>query len=1051
MTCSTAIRAVFLATVMGLCAPAFADDTAGTDGGKPVAVSTQTDQTHTQNDTDLGFQTGADADQDAPIGVTTGSQARPVSAIDDVPEEAMAIAHIDITVETKHFSVRSRRTATGGVLLEADPIFTHLKGKVSIEGTVLSYLRYQDGANLAIDMATGAASINGQVRGFLPGWKAREVADTWLGPNAIAFLTGTEPKEDSVGRWMFTLSDQLRPQFDLDLWIEGEQITNPALEPRTIGPVLLIPLEEVTTALGHTLERLDGNVVSVRRLQDSATILLNLSNGLVAVNNTPRGVTPNISFADPETLLLPSSAVETLTGTNIELEPGSDRIIITLDDRLGGGVLPGARVVDEVAQTGFTPEALDFQVSDRGPVNLTFSSRYRSLNTQLRYDSAGGIDNIRELQPAFVGLNVQSLSGWVGSIGDANTRLRELSGVGGGRVRGVTWRKQNQESGNIVALAAGAPTNGSTQITPDATRPDFGGFVAGARILKADRSQDIGVGLSITEGGQAGRFVIGGQKSFLNGSVGEDKRLLEGVFVSGDTGVFYSPDGVKVDVRGRVQARAKLASQIGLQANVNYEGGRFRQSDQELADAAEAGRPGPASAFNFNAAASADWRSAKAWGPLDGIAAGVRTTHTRTGGDTGTASTSVGGSVNGQIPAWSLSLSADASYSTSDAVNSGDLSEDVRTNSRSFGARALKRFDWGQLTVNYSNVQSSGTDTTSRLVSSLNVRPIRRNFGNGGTIAASPSASVVVADGKASARFGATVSANSGQIFGPKLNLQGQISALQSVDPDNNDTQIFSTLAANYRLTRNIQLEASYVETFSDSRDFSIAVRGRVPFNEPRKYSQPKDGLGVLKGVVYFDRNRDGVRQKDEPGVSSVRVQVTGTRLGLSVDRDGRFTIQNIKKGLYGLTVDRRSLPLGLVVPDDVSARATIAEGRITDLEIPIIASGQIRGAVFVDSNANGKTDPGERRIEGTYVTLKSIGGDVEAEPVSQIAASFGQYSFENLAPGQYELSVNFKGIVHTQMVELKEDNLFEVVPFGLPDEEGAGQAPIQVETIGEA
>jgi len=331
------------------------------------------------------------------------------------------------------------------------------------------------------------------------------------------------------------------------------------------------------------------------------------------------------------------------------------------------------------------------------------------------------------------------------------------------------------------------------------------------------------------------------------------------------------------------------------------------------------------------------------------------------------------------------------------------------------------------------------------------VRPIRRNFGNGGTIAASPSASVVVADGKASARFGATVSANSGQIFGPKLNLQGQISALQSVDPDNNDTQIFSTLAANYRLTRNIQLEASYVETFSDSRDFSIAVRGRVPFNEPRKYSQPKDGLGVLKGVVYFDRNRDGVRQKDEPGVSSVRVQVTGTRLGLSVDRDGRFTIQNIKKGLYGLTVDRRSLPLGLVVPDDVSARATIAEGRITDLEIPIIASGQIRGAVFVDSNANGKTDPGERRIEGTYVTLKSIGGDVEAEPVSQIAASFGQYSFENLAPGQYELSVNFKGIVHTQMVELKEDNLFEVVPFGLPDEEGAGQAPIQVETIGEA
>lgn len=1092
MNCSTAIRAVVFATAMGLFAPAFADDGAKNDAAKsapiettqPEKASPDKDRDKTQAPIDLGFQTGPapspDTAETVPLPISVPNSALPsdapiatskpreavseaLQAFDEVPEAAVSIAHIDIIVEDKDFSVRSRRTDSGGVLIEADPIFTHLKGKVSIEDTVLFYRRYQDGVTLSIDMATGEASINGQVRGFLPGWKGRDVADTWLGPNAIAFLTGTEPKEDALGRWTFTLSEQLRPQFDLDLWIEGEQITNPVVEPRTIGPVLLIPLEEVTTALGHTLERLENNVISVRRLQDSTTILLNLSNGLVAINNTPRGVTPNITFADAETLLLPFSAVETLTGTHIELEPGTDRINITLDDRLGGGVLPGERVSDEVAETDFTPESLDFQLSDRGPVTATFSSRYRGLNTQLQYESTGGFDNIRELQPSFVGLNVQSLSGWVGSIGDANTRLRELSGVGASRIRGVTFRQQDEKTGNILAVAAGARSTGSVAITEDASRPVFGGFVAGARVLNADRTQDIGIGLSIAPGGEAGRVVIGGQKSFANNTVEDSKNAVEGLFVSADTGLFYGPEGVKVDVRGRVQGRARVASQIGLQASLDYAGGNFRTSDQAIAEAGEDSVISQNAASSFNASASADWRSAKAWGPFSGIAAGVRTTHSRFGGNIDSASTSIGGSINGQVPLLGLNLSGDLNYITGNSANS------EQTTSRTLNFRALKRFEWGNFTANYTDTDTSVAGASSRFVSNLNILPYRRQLGDGASVSAAPSASLVVVDGDVSARFGATLSANSGQKFGDRFNIQGQISALQSLDPEENGTQIFSSLAASYRISRNIQLETSYIETFDSNRDFGIALRGRVPFNEPRKYSQPKEGLGVLTGTVYFDRNRDGVRQEDEPGISNVRVQVSGTRLALNVDRDGLFTIQNIKEGLYGLVVDRRSLPLGLVVADDVSARATIAEGRITNLEIPIIASGQIRGAVFVDDNGNKLTDPGERRIEGTYIKLTSIGEDKNSfEPVTQIAASFGQYSFENLGPGQYELSVNYKGIVHTQIVELGDDNLFSIVPFALPSE-GKASAPVSasedeapktglqtapdfgVETIGEA
>lgn len=1014
---STAICAVVMMTAMGCFTPGFAQNTGEGSADAPVLVTRVQGQTSDALTTETG-----------------------------VPEAALSIEHIDIIVENKEFSVRSRRTDTGGVLIEASPVFSHLKGKVSIEGTVLSYRRYQDGVLLGIDMATGAASINGQVRGFLPGWKARESADTWLEPNSIAFLTGTEPMENKLGGWTFTLAEQLRPKFDLDLWIEGQQITNPAVEPRTIGPVLLIPLEDVTKALGHTLERLNDQVILVRRLQDSITLQLNLSNGLVTVNNVPRGVTPNISFADPETLLLPFSAVETLTGTHIELVPGTDRILITLDDRLGGGVLPGERVVDEVAETSFTPESLDFQLSGRGPVNLTFSSRYRGLNSQLQYNSAGGFDDIRELKPEFVGLNVQSLDGWVGSIGDANTRLRELSGVSASRIRGLTWRKQVGEAGNVLAVAAGTQSVGSVQVTEDASRQTFGGFVAGARLIKSDQSQDIGISAAIAPGGDAGRVVVGGQKNIIN-QRDEGLAGLESVFVSADAGLFAGPDGVKVDVRGRLQARARLTEQIGLQGNIDYEGARFGISDLDLADAAQNERALPGGASRFVGSVATDWRSSKAWGPVDGVAAGVRASHSRTGGPASNASTTYIGSVNARIPAIDLNLSTDLDYTVSNG------SDGERSNSRNVSIRASKRFDWGNFQTTYTDTQSSETGQTNRLISSLAVQPFRRQLGDGASVAAGPSASAVVADGNFSARFGATISANSGQKFGERLNIQGQFSALQSLDPEDNSTQFFASIGSSYALTRNLQIETTYVEAFDNGRDFGIALRGRVAFNEPRKYSRPKEGLGVLTGTVFFDRNRDGIRQADEPGINTVRVQVSGTRLALNVDRDGRFTIQNMKEGLYSLVVDRRSLPLGLVVPDTVTARATIAEGRITDLQIPIIASGQVRGAIFVDENSNQSIDPGERRVEGTYISLRSLEETDETKALTQVSASFGQYSFENLVPGRYELTVNHGGLIYRQTVELSEDDLFQVEPFALPGSTappGSGQAPdITIETSG--
>ncbi|MEL6325057.1 MAG: hypothetical protein AAFQ84_12590, partial [Pseudomonadota bacterium] len=319
-----------------------------------------------------------------------------------LPQRADSVEYIDIVVENEPLSVRSRRTELDGVLIEASPIFAQLKGEVSIEGTVLLYRRFQDGAEMSLDQTDGKVKANGIPLGALPDYKERFEATTWLSINAISVLTGTNAKEDGRGGFIFTLDERLRPQFDLDLFVNGQRVDTALLQPRSVGPVLLVPLEIIVDELGHSLERLDENRILVTRIQDAARIELDLTTGLITVNSIPRGISPNLTYFDPVNLLLPFTAVETLTGTHIKLEPGSNRIDVELDDRLGGGVLPGELIDEETAGTPFTPESLEYQLSDRGPAITRFNSRYKSLNTSLRYETAGGLESAAELVPGWV-------------------------------------------------------------------------------------------------------------------------------------------------------------------------------------------------------------------------------------------------------------------------------------------------------------------------------------------------------------------------------------------------------------------------------------------------------------------------------------------------------------------------------------------------------------------------------------------------------------------------------------------------------------------------
>ena len=933
--------------------------------------------------------------------------------------------HTEIIVEGASIPVRQTQTEQGETLIEARPVIEHLKGEISLDGTILGVRRYHDRANLSIDMADGKVRAGTAVLGKLPEWTPREVADTWISLNAIAILTGTHISQNEAGTVTLTLDDKLRPQFDLDLFVDGRRLPFVENEPRTIGAILLVPLVDIADALGHEIRQdTDLGTVTVVRVQDSARITLELSTGLVLLNDVPQGLTAYMSYADPDTLLLPYSAVESLTGTHITLEPGSDRIDVRLDDRLSGAAAPGAYVDEEAASTGFVPERLSYTLDDRGNLNAGLSARVRSLNTQTRLETRSG-----SLEPSWLGTEIQSLDGWRGSIGDATPDYREMSGVDVSRIRGVTYQTL-RDNGDLVAVAGGLPSTGSVDLGEDGNRPTFGGFAAGVRLIQPDKQREIGVSALNDDLTDSTALVASYQQDILTQAGADDRIGLGGIFATADVGAF-TERSESLGIRGQVDAVYKLSSVSNLRAALSHESEAFR-SQPVVDDTDDQASSDFQSVFDTRVGArtsgrlSVDWRAVDNYDLFHNVAAGVQLGATQIGD---ASSQTASASVSGRIGENGVDVSASLGVSNS---QSDDGEGDGVTTT--LNVRALKRFDWGMVQANLTSADAGNGERNTRLVANVTGEPINRTLENGVTMSVAPSFVATASEDTQFASLGGSAFVDSGPALGDRARLRAQVSALQSIDPDDSQTRFFARIGGHYDILPNLRLEGSYSDDFDGSSRFTLGLRGAVTFNPPRKHTRPIQDTGVLRGQVFFDRNRDGVRQDDEPGIPGVRVSIRMTRLGLQVDPRGEYTIQNLPTGLYSMSVDRRTLPLGFLVPEDARLRATIADGRVTDLDIPIIASGQVRGTVFDDLNGNGAVDAGETRHEGARMTLERINdaeSEDEDEPNQQYAAGFGQFAFENLSPGDYRLTAEVGGRPLVKEFTLTEDNLFMVQPFG--------------------
>ena len=179
----------------------------------------------------------------------------------------------------------------------------------------------------------------------------------------------------------------------------------------------------------------------------------------------------------------------------------------------------------------------------------------------------------------------------------------------------------------------------------------------------------------------------------------------------------------------------------------------------------------------------------------------------------------------------------------------------------------------------------------------------------------------------------------------------------------------------------------------------------------------------MLSGTVFADLNGNGAREATETALAGFSVDLlaadgSGSVLAtVKTDVNGTYAFASIAGGTYAV----RFTPPTAGYRGSAGTTGTDGRTLVTNLSVPGNAAtvfdegfskaGTIAGIVFTDANGNGAFNAGEVLTNGVDVKLYNDIGVLLATTTSSNKDAFrpgtsGVYSFQNLAPGTYTVSV---------------------------------------------
>ncbi len=249
-----------------------------------------------------------------------------------------------------------------------------------------------------------------------------------------------------------------------------------------------------------------------------------------------------------------------------------------------------------------------------------------------------------------------------------------------------------------------------------------------------------------------------------------------------------------------------------------------------------------------------------------------------------------------------------------------------------------------------------------------------------------------------------------------------------TVTDSNGDYTFFDVPPGNYTVVVTDQSSVLNGFTLTSGLDaIPVTVVGNTSVTDVDFGYVRNPATGAIGDTVWYDANRDGVRNGAEDGISNVTVTLkaaapvvingvsynAGDTIATTVtDLNGDYLFSGLPAGSYTVTVDETTLPNGgtglAATTGTVNPTATInlSQGQVyLDADFGYASpSGTMAIGDFVwhDVNGDGIQDPGEPGIGGVTITVT---GPSCLTGCTTVTAADGSYLVAGLEPGTYAVT----------------------------------------------
>lgn len=176
--------------------------------------------------------------------------------------------------------------------------------------------------------------------------------------------------------------------------------------------------------------------------------------------------------------------------------------------------------------------------------------------------------------------------------------------------------------------------------------------------------------------------------------------------------------------------------------------------------------------------------------------------------------------------------------------------------------------------------------------------------------------------------------------------------------------------------------------------------------------------LGRITIMVFKDKDFDEkFTEKDEP-IKDIKVKLN--KIEMPTNKDGKISFTEIPPGSYTFSIDLSEIPIGFACSTKIEPMIIINEGEDIYLNFPVVPTGKISGAVFIDKNRNGIWDTNEKGSADILLYANDI-------PI--YTSLTGKYRFRNIISGMVKVKIDITSLPENFELTTKESIEVKLLP----------------------